>query len=342
MKNQLHKSGKISIAKFLLLILLLGAFFSLFIPKESKSQTYHLTGTVFVYLSDANENDTTGVSSSSILKLYYMDGSGNLVYIKQTPVNSDGTFSTWVNTTSDLYAVIFEDDQDDNFVTSFYPGFLDYESAEPIALSEAVNGVIEIDWGAVGKEIVERPLTSDIVTVNGRVSLEGSSDFLPTIYVFQGDMPVTSATVRSDGSYSLNISVGDYEVFVSAPGYESQSKFVSSAGSKNMNLNFALSTYRGESLTNSILTSDGYVLNQNYPNPFNPTTNIKYSIPTGGLVKLSIYNLLGKEVASLINRYQEAGSYSIEFNGSELASGVYIYKLTSGNTVVTKKMNLIK
>lgn len=340
--KKISSTDLISKLKFLLLILGLGTLFSFLETKESDAQIT-IKGEIFTYLSASNENDTTGlVSSSPVLKLYTQDNLGQLVLFATAPIDAFGKFNVTVNTTQDLYAILPGDDVDDNFVTSFYPGYTDFESAEVISMGTAVNGVIDIDWGAVGKEIVERPLLSDMITINGRVSLEGNSDLPPTVYVFQGDMPVTSAPVRSDGTYSLNISAGDYEIFVSAPGYESQSKFVSSAGSKNMNLNFALSTYRGESLTNSILTSDGYVLNQNYPNPFNPTTNIKYAIPTGGLVKLSVYNLLGKEVASLINRYQEAGSYSIEFNGSELASGVYIYKLTSGNTVVTKKMNLIK
>lgn len=85
-----------------------------------------------------------------------------------------------------------------------------------------------------------------------------------------------------------------------------------------------------------------YSLSQNYPNPFNPSTLINYSIPAGGSVKLVVYNLLGEEVAALVNEYKPAGKYGIEFNASQLATGVYFYKLTSGDFSDTKKLMLIK
>jgi hypothetical protein len=80
----------------------------------------------------------------------------------------------------------------------------------------------------------------------------------------------------------------------------------------------------------------------NYPNPFNPVTNISFEVPTQGLVTLKVYDLAGKEVANLVNEVKPAGSYNIEFNGVKLSSGIYLYRLTSGNTVITNKMTLIK
>src|SRR4030095_426344 len=67
-----------------------------------------------------------------------------------------------------------------------------------------------------------------------------------------------------------------------------------------------------------------YKLEQNYPNPFNPVTNISYSIPKSGKVKLSVFDMLGREVAVLANDYKSAGSYSVEFDASNLSSGVYL------------------
>ena len=85
-----------------------------------------------------------------------------------------------------------------------------------------------------------------------------------------------------------------------------------------------------------------YSLEQNYPNPFNPTTHIDYSIKSNGLVTLKVYDMLGTEVASLVNENKEAGNYSIEFNASELPSGIYFYTLISGNFMATKKLILLK
>ncbi|RPI19192.1 MAG: T9SS C-terminal target domain-containing protein [Ignavibacteriae bacterium] len=86
-----------------------------------------------------------------------------------------------------------------------------------------------------------------------------------------------------------------------------------------------------------------FSLSQNYPNPFNPSTDIKFSIPFSSFVSLKIYNMLGEEVAGLINNeFKETGNYSVRFDGSNLASGVYFYKLEAGLLTSTKKMILIK
>jgi len=85
-----------------------------------------------------------------------------------------------------------------------------------------------------------------------------------------------------------------------------------------------------------------YRLEQNYPNPFNPTTNITYVLPKTENVSLKVYDVLGREVATLVNEVKPAGAYTVPFNASNLASGVYFYKLQAGSFVQTKKMMLVK
>jgi hypothetical protein len=85
-----------------------------------------------------------------------------------------------------------------------------------------------------------------------------------------------------------------------------------------------------------------YSLGQNYPNPFNPSTNIEYSIPKGSDVTLKIYDILGKEVATLVNKQQDAGAYIVTWNASSNSSGVYFYRITAGSFVQTKRMTLTK
>jgi hypothetical protein len=85
-----------------------------------------------------------------------------------------------------------------------------------------------------------------------------------------------------------------------------------------------------------------FTLEQNYPNPFNPSTNIKFSVPESGDIKLAIYNVVGEEVAVLVDGFTEAGFYNVTFNASSLPSGVYLYKLQSANSVETRKMMLLK
>jgi len=87
---------------------------------------------------------------------------------------------------------------------------------------------------------------------------------------------------------------------------------------------------------------NSYELEQNYPNPFNPSTQINYNVGEGGLVKLSVYNILGIEVATLVNEYKTAGSHQVSFDGNNLSSGVYIYNLSVNNYTKTRKMILEK
>ena len=93
---------------------------------------------------------------------------------------------------------------------------------------------------------------------------------------------------------------------------------------------------------NGTNTITDYSLSQNYPNPFNPATVINYQLPKDGLVTLKIYNELGQEVKTLVNQYQSTGNYSVDFNASDLASGVYFYKLQAGDFISVKKMILLK
>lgn len=90
------------------------------------------------------------------------------------------------------------------------------------------------------------------------------------------------------------------------------------------------------------LTPDKFELAQNYPNPFNPTTKISYSVPKSGMVTMKIFDLTGREIASLVNGIKTAGVYTVDFNGVNLASGVYFYRMEAVDFIDTKRMVLIK
>jgi hypothetical protein len=87
---------------------------------------------------------------------------------------------------------------------------------------------------------------------------------------------------------------------------------------------------------------ENYVLEQNYPNPFNATTTLRYAVPSSGLVRLTIYNIIGQKVATLVDRHQDAGYHSVTWNGTNLASGVYIYQLQANGHTLTQKLVLLK
>ena len=110
---------------------------------------------------------------------------------------------------------------------------------------------------------------------------------------------------------------------------------------------YANSAFRREKsqvgLTNiSEIIPSSYVLNQNYPNPFNPTTTIKFDVPKSDNVKVNIFDMLGKEIAVIVNKGLSPGSYSVDWNASNFPSGVYFYSMQSGNFTQTKQMILLK
>jgi hypothetical protein len=99
---------------------------------------------------------------------------------------------------------------------------------------------------------------------------------------------------------------------------------------------------RKNMVTPVITGKKNFSLNQNYPNPFNPSTTINYNLPVDSKVSLKVYDLIGKEVAGLVNGFQTRGSHSVNFNAKNLTSGIYFYRITAGDYKDVKKMILVK
>jgi hypothetical protein len=93
---------------------------------------------------------------------------------------------------------------------------------------------------------------------------------------------------------------------------------------------------------NETIVPEEYQLSQNYPNPFNPETNIDFMIPKNGFVSIKVFDITGKEITTLVNSVMNKGSYSVNFNATNLSTGIYFYKITSGSYSETKKMMLVK
>jgi hypothetical protein len=102
------------------------------------------------------------------------------------------------------------------------------------------------------------------------------------------------------------------------------------------------SVVTGIAQNNNNRIPETFVLKQNYPNPFNPSTKISYLLPKASEVTLVVYDLLGREVVTLVNEFRTAGTHTVEFNASNLASGVYLYRIEAGDFKDTKKMLLVK
>ncbi len=165
----------------------------------------------------------------------------------------------------------------------------------------------------------------------------------------------STATELNNKGFEIERSVDNssFEVigFVSGFGSTTEKKHYSFVDEKISNgtyyyrlkqIDFGGSVNYSQVVSTDVSTPTQFELKQNYPNPFNPSTKINYSLNKSGLVKLSIYNLLGELVSTIVNQNQEAGSYSVDFDASNFESGVYLYKLESGDQIQLKKMVLVK
>lgn len=131
-------------------------------------------------------------------------------------------------------------------------------------------------------------------------------------------------------------------------GFYVNSIAIDEQGNKWIGADEGISVFREEGVIltdvkkKNFLQPESFSLSQNYPNPFNPSTTISYSIPEGRIVTLKVYDMLGKEVAALLNEYKEAGAHSVQFSASSLPSGVYIYTIQAGEFRDSKKLMLLK
>ncbi len=153
---------------------------------------------------------------------------------------------------------------------------------------------------------------------------------------------------EANGAYRLvGLAPGSYLIGAEKPGYESS---LSPVLQLQYNGNMPATSTQNIDLVNSLTGTGGstgnvpatFVLQQNYPNPFNPSTRIEYSLSAPGRVSLKVFNLLGQEVATLVNDLQDAGVYRMSFDASKFASGVYIYRLQVGAFTEARKMVIIK
>lgn len=208
----------------------------------------------------------------------------------------------------------------------------------------------------------QAPLAPQNLTVTAYTASEVSHPKLdwsfnnePDVYITTNAYEISRRTKPSGGSWSswsvIDHVNGDENEYVDYDlNYVNADQFVAEYKLRAMDYHNNYSSYSSVvSITfgqfgkiASSSTNFKFNLNQNYPNPFNPTTTIKYSIQKSGNVSLKVYDMIGNEVANLVNENQQAGNYNLEFNASDLPSGIYVYRLTSGNFVDTKKLILLK
>ena len=181
-------------------------------------------------------------------------------------------------------------------------------------------------------------LMPPIILVATSIQVSGTSGPGQTIEIFtdendQGKVYLGSTVANGSGDFTLMLSSVPSLPFVTATCTDSEGN----TSEFSLAVKVLLVNVEG-----AIDIAKTYILSQNFPNPFNPTTTIRFGISEKGNVRLSVLNILGEEISVLLNEEKEAGYHSIDFNGSDLPSSVYFYRIQAGNFIDTKKMLLLK
>ena len=179
--------------------------------------------------------------------------------------------------------------------------------------------------------------------IQGQVTINGSVPGFP-VQIAAWNADSAQNVVEADpgsGNFSIGVSdkISRYEVFPINVGFSyNGGQIVAYPGQTGIQLNLTTSAIETPELT----VPKRFALEQNYPNPFNPTTGIRYQVSGTSNVLLAVYNLLGQEVAMLVNEVKTPGTYTVQFNASTVPSGVYFYRMTAGSFTSTKSMVVLK
>lgn len=263
-------------------------------------------------------------------KQFTPDSVGNLYISMMVKIDSVKT--------GDYFVAMLPSTSTTNYTARLYAK--DSSGSISFGLSKGAASGGPIVYGANGFTLG----TTYLLVVKYVFNTSSNTDDVMSLFVISGAIP---------GTEPMTPYVGPVTGTVNDPANLSRFAVRQGSSSSSPTLNIdgirIAKTWAGISTSIKIQSgiADNFSLSQNYPNPFNPTTNIKFSIPSQGFVTLKVYNTLGKEVSSLVNNSLSTGTYEVNFNASNLSSGVYYYKINftnieGKNFSDTKKLMLVK
>ncbi|MBS1492665.1 MAG: T9SS type A sorting domain-containing protein [Bacteroidetes bacterium] len=314
------------------------------IAKWQTLNTYSISGTV--RYAGSGVIVTGGKIKAIRLDLYTRE----VLSIDSTNILANGTFNL-VRTRQDTVDVLaFPNDLEDNFVPTYYPSTISWQNSQRVYVGGNVSN-INIDVipatpapsnGVISGTSVLNYLPAGLLNGNG---LPFKSKTI--IYAKQGSLYRSFSVSDNNEAYGMSaLPPGNYDIIVNRVGYTSASANVTLSAGNNFTINnlaFTLNPLDRVGIQNIGTTvSKDFVLHQNYPNPFNPETKIRFEVVNSKNVNITVFDVLGKEVATLVNKKFAPGVYEVSFDASKLSSGIYFYKLITDDFVDTKKMMLLR
>lgn len=286
------------------------------------------------------QDNNQPVSSGYVKALMFDEQTQNVITVDSAGIQSNGTYMLIHLPPVPVDIMAFQDDEEDNhFVPTYYVSTIYWENATEVTADSNLTG---IDIG-----VYRINNLANNMHIGGGVYSAGADDIASLkdaiVYAKIGNAFKGYSISGNTGAYRIDsLSSGTYEVICNRLGFYSGVRPFQLTTFSVDTIDFVLSILLVSIEPNENNIPELYWLSQNYPNPFNPLTNIKFGLPEQSNVKLTVYDILGREVGRLLDKELKAGEYDVTWDASALASGVYFYRLEAGKYVETRKMVLVK
>jgi hypothetical protein len=295
----------------------------------NRTPTVTISGTV-------KYTDSAIVSQGKVKALWLDTANFQIVVRDSAGILTNGTyFLLNVPQSAPVFIMAYPSSEDD-FIPTYHQSSISWQNALLVSTDSNSTG-IDVSANRILYSINQH-------FIYGYISGNQISSYLKDaiIYAASGGLYRGFAVSVQNGYYKIpSLPQGNYTIYADRIGYIGQTTTANLTGD-SLRVDFILIKLPIGIKNLSKEVPDEYVLEQNYPNPFNPETKIRISIAKYGLVKLTVYNILGKEITSLVNQYLNPGTYEVVFNSNNIPSGVYFYIMESGSYISARKMILVK
>lgn len=296
--------------------------------------TTHIFGTV--QYQDNNQPAVNGYVKA--LKLER--GTGNIIVLDSVQIQPGGNYYLRTLPNDSYYIVAYPNSEVEcDYVPTYYPSTINWQNSVKVTTGNNPENV--------KISVYRKTPSSGAFSVEGKVSAQVNHISMglkeANVYIRQGSFYRSLSITKGSGLYKLNqLATGNFEIIINRLGYFNITRNITVNNSNLQNINFILEPTFIKVISSPDNTPKKYKLEQNYPNPFNPVTNIRFDLPKPGYVTLKIYNITGEETATLVNDIKAPGSYEVEFNASNLSSGIYFYRFVTEDFTETKRMMIVK
>jgi hypothetical protein len=305
-----------------------------YVTLKYTEQTYTVSGQV-TFL-DNNEP----VPAGGHVKAFYYDESSASIITVDSAIIQQGGFYTLTNVPRDTLDLMFYQNDDLlQFVPTYYESTIDWREATPIY---ATQNLTNINCKVFRINNTQNPFNITGQTFHNSELGVTSPIGNAVIYAKIGNDYKNYGISQSSGLYIVTkLPAGSYSLTAHRYGFApvNLSVTINNNNVSGININFG-SPIGIQQISGNIPTK--FALSQNYPNPFNPATTIKFALPKAGIVRLSVYDIIGREVKELVNQNLSAGEYETKWDASAYSSGIYFYRIETADFTDTKKMVLIK